>query len=224
MKQKHGGVVGTPLSATELYLAGGISGIANTIISGPMEHLRIRLQTQPHGQARLYSGPLDCMTKIVRQAGITGLYRGQSATIWRDFHNLGIWFTSYELFVGQVASIDAKARNDIAKWKFAVCGGLAGIVTWLLVQPLDVIKSRMQSDGFGDQQKYKNLRAVWATTLRNDGVRGLFHGLTPALLRAFPVSAGTFVTCVILFQVISDLHKLTSSQGGIRPFHTRLML
>src|SRR6266516_3472948 len=45
------------LSYSQLYAAGAFAGITNTFLSSPIEHVRIRLQTQPHA-ARLYSGPL----------------------------------------------------------------------------------------------------------------------------------------------------------------------
>ena len=38
----------TRLNFVEFFLAGSLAGVANTIISSPMEHIRIRMQTQPH--------------------------------------------------------------------------------------------------------------------------------------------------------------------------------
>ena len=42
-----------PLSYGQYYAAGAFAGIANTVLSSPIEHVRIRLQTQPHGAGRL---------------------------------------------------------------------------------------------------------------------------------------------------------------------------
>jgi solute carrier family 25 carnitine/acylcarnitine transporter 20/29 len=75
-----------------------------------------------------------------------------------------------------------------------MCGGLAGELLWLLSHPLDVIKSKMQSDGFSDAQKYRSIREAFEITWKTGGIKGLFEGLGPALLRAMPVSAGTFAT------------------------------
>ena len=52
------------LSYAQYYFAGAFAGVTNSVISGPIEHVRIRLQAQPHGAGRLYSGPLDCVRKI----------------------------------------------------------------------------------------------------------------------------------------------------------------
>ena len=68
------------LSYGQYYLAGAFAGVANSVISGPIEHVRIRLQTQPHGAARLYNGPLDCVRKLSAHEGVLkGLYRGEAS-------------------------------------------------------------------------------------------------------------------------------------------------
>ncbi|KAL0943909.1 mitochondrial carrier protein [Colletotrichum truncatum] len=185
----------SPLSLLDFYIAGAAAGVANSVVSGPIEHVRIRLQTQPSGPNRLYSGPWDCVRTINRQSGIKGLYRGQVVTLLREFHGYGIWFAAYEGLVRLVMEREGiKERNDVSSWKIAVCGGLAGEALWLGSHPLDVIKSKMQSDGFGKDQRYRTMRDAFRQTWREGRFRSLFRGLSPALLRAMPVSAGTFAT------------------------------
>ncbi|KAI2896884.1 hypothetical protein CBS76997_4839 [Aspergillus niger] len=191
------------LSLPQFYLAGGAAGVTNSIISGPVEHIRIRLQTQPHGAARLYSGPWDCARKIIRTAGPTGLYRGQVVTLFREFHGYGVWFAAYEGLLGILQHHEQKKRDELPNWQIAVCGGLAGEALWLLSHPLDVIKSKMQSDGFGSDRKYHSMGHAFKETWVVGGVRGLFQGLGPALLRAMPVSAGTFATVELVRKLLA---------------------
>ncbi|KAE8345724.1 hypothetical protein BDV24DRAFT_159055 [Aspergillus arachidicola] len=186
------------LSIPQYYLAGAGAGVATSIISGPVEHIRIRLQTQPHGAARIYNGPLDCAVKLIRNAGIAGIYRGQAVTLLREIHGYGVWFAAYEGLVGIAMDREQKKREELPSWQIALCGGLAGEALWLLSHPLDVIKSKMQSDGFGAEKKYRNMRDAFRHTWVTGGLRGLFYGLGPALLRAMPVSAGTFATVEVV--------------------------
>ncbi|RAH54647.1 mitochondrial carrier [Aspergillus piperis CBS 112811] len=187
----------------QYYLAGCFAGLTNSIISGPIEHIRIRLQTQPHGALALYTGPFDCARKIISQAGILrGLYRGQVATLIREGHGIGVWFASYEGFLGLAAQRQGKSREELPSWQIAVCGGLAGEMLWLLSHPVDVIKSKMQSDGFGEMQRYKGFREAVRMTWRGEGVGGLFFGIGPALARAMPVSAGTFAVVEVVRKVL----------------------
>ncbi|KAK5142999.1 hypothetical protein LTR04_002041 [Oleoguttula sp. CCFEE 6159] len=180
------------LSYTQYYLSGAFAGLANSVISGPIEHVRIRLQTQPHGAARLYSGPLDCIRKLSAHNGVAGLYRGEAVTILREAQAYGVWFLTFEYLMNADAARNDVARKDISTAKVALYGGLAGEALWLASYPFDVVKSKMQSDGFGAAQRYGGMRDCFAQTWRAEGFRGFWKGLAPTLLRAMPVSAGTF--------------------------------
>lgn len=85
-------------------------------------------------------------------------------------------------------------REEISTLKVAAYGGLAGEALWLSSYPFDVVKSKMQTDGFGAEQKYKSMRDCFAQTYRASGLAGFWKGIFPTLLRAMPVSAGTFAT------------------------------
>ncbi len=85
------------------------------------------------------------------------------------------------------------ARAEIPTWKVGLYGGLAGEALWLASYPLDVVKSKMQSDGFGKEMRYRNMSDCFRQTARVEGLAGFWRGIGPTLLRAMPVSAGTFV-------------------------------
>lgn len=91
-------------------------------------------------------------------------------------------------------------REDLPTWQIASCGVITGLVLWSVNYPFDVVKSKMQADGFGVADKrYVNMRDVVRRTWKVEGVRGFFRGLGPTLFRAVPVSGGTFVVYVSLF-------------------------
>jgi len=181
------------LSYGQYYLAGAFAGLSNTVLSTPIEHVRIRLQTQPHGAARLYSGPLDCIRKLSANAGVTnGLYRGTAVTILREAQAYGVWFLTYEFLMNADAKRNNIKREQISTPKVALYGGLAGEMLWLASYPFDVVKSKMQTDGFGEKARYKNMRDCFAQTFKAEGMYGFWRGIGPTLLRAMPVSAGTF--------------------------------
>ncbi|KAI0178339.1 mitochondrial carrier domain-containing protein [Pestalotiopsis sp. NC0098] len=195
---------GRDLSYAQYYYAGAFAGVANSVISGPIEHVRIRLQTQPHGAAALYSGPLDCVRKLSAHQGVLrGLYRGEAVTVVREAQAYGLWFMSFEYMMNSHAARNGMQRKDIPPYMVAFYGGLAGEALWLGSYPFDVIKSKMQTDGFGTTQKYKSMRDCFAQTYRAEGMRGFWKGLGPTLLRAMPVSAGTFATVELTLRAIS---------------------
>ncbi|KAI1346028.1 mitochondrial carrier domain-containing protein [Xylaria sp. FL0043] len=195
------------LSYGQYYAAGAFAGIANSIISGPIEHVRIRLQTQPHGAARLYSGPLDCVRKLSNPTTgggiLRGLYRGEAVTVIREAQAYGMWFLAFEWMMNADAARNGVSRNEVPAYKVALYGGLAGEALWLGSYPFDVVKSKMQTDGFGPDMRYKSMRDCFAQTWRAEGMRGFWKGVGPTLLRAMPVSAGTFAVVEATMRAIS---------------------
>ncbi|KAH6637788.1 mitochondrial carnitine/acylcarnitine carrier protein [Boeremia exigua] len=196
---------GSPaLSYTQYYAAGAFAGVANTALSSPIEHIRIRLQTQPSGSARLYTGPLDCVRKLAAHQGVLGgVYRGTAVTFLREAQAYGMWFTTFEYLMNADAARNGVKREDISTLKVAAYGGLAGEMLWISSYPFDVVKSKMQSDGFGGAQKYKSMRDCFAKVWAAEGARGFWKGIGPTLLRAMPVSAGTFATVEVTMRMIS---------------------
>ena len=167
--------------------------------------MRIRLQAQPHGAGRLYSGPLDCVRKLSSQGGgvLAGLYRGEAVTILREAQAYGVWFLAFEWLMNADAARNKMDRKEVPSYKVAFYGGLAGEALWLSSYPLDVVKSKMQTDGFGASQRYKTMRDCFAQTWRAEGMRGFWKGIGPTLLRAMPVSAGTFAVVEMTMRAIN---------------------
>ncbi|KAF1956557.1 mitochondrial carnitine/acylcarnitine carrier protein [Byssothecium circinans] len=192
------------LTYTQYYASGAFAGITNTVLSSPIEHIRIRLQTQPHGAGRLYNGPIDCIKKLSAHEGLLrGPYRGTAVTFLREAQAYGVWFTAFEYMMNKDAERNNIKRAEISTLKVALYGGLAGEALWLSSYPFDVVKSKMQSDGFGADQKYKSMRDCFAKTWRAEGMGGFWRGIGPTLLRAMPVSAGTFATVELTMRLIN---------------------
>jgi solute carrier family 25 (mitochondrial carnitine/acylcarnitine transporter), member 20/29 len=98
-RNEKAGHSSTGLSSGQFYLAGCAAGVANAVIActllnllgviiGPVELIRIRLQTQS-SKAKVYTGPIDCIRKIYKIGGMRALYRGLGPTIGREGHGNG---------------------------------------------------------------------------------------------------------------------------------------
>jgi solute carrier family 25 carnitine/acylcarnitine transporter 20/29 len=79
---------------------------------------------------------------------------------------------------------------------------MAGIAMWTIAIPPDVIKSRLQSAPRGT---YTGSLDVLRKTLAHDGASALFKGLGPALLRAFPANAATFLGYEVSLKIMNML-------------------
>lgn len=69
-------------------------------------------------------------------------------------------------------------------------GGIAGVINWTAVLPIDTIKTRFQVAPPGAYPT--GLRGVARDLIAREGVRGLFRGLGAANTRAFPAAAAQF--------------------------------
>lgn len=67
-------------------------------------------------------------------------------------------------------------KRPIPPYVKALSGSLGGIVEATCLQPIDVIKTRLQLDRTGS---YKGIIHCGATVSRTEGVRALWKGLTP---------------------------------------------
>ncbi|CAD6455546.1 5f07df2d-2d57-4dcb-b826-5f771bb5f880-CDS [Sclerotinia trifoliorum] len=195
-----------PLSST--FLAGTIGGLCSSIISTPTELIKCRTQ--------LSSPPLSSLTiarSILSTTGVRGLYFGGVVTALRDSIGYGFYFWSYELssrlyssyflspsLASQGLENDTSSRDEAIK--ILLCGGVAGVITWASVFPLDVVKTRLQAQILpsasvletsplllGIPQKRKGALEIAKLAYRNEGMGVFFRGLGVCSLRAFIVNA-----------------------------------
>uniref|UniRef100_A0A8I5YBI3 Mitochondrial 2-oxoglutarate/malate carrier protein n=1 Tax=Rattus norvegicus TaxID=10116 RepID=A0A8I5YBI3_RAT len=79
--------------------------------------------------------------------------------------------------------MDGKPRTSPKSVKF-LFGGLAGMGATVFVQPLDLVKNRMQLSGEGAKtREYKTSFHALTSILKAEGLRGIYTGLSAGLLR-----------------------------------------
>ena len=71
-------------------------------------------------------------------------------------------------------------------------GGMAGIFSWIFTYPQDVIKSRLQADGWGRGQQYQGALHCLRASVGFEGWSCLTRGVGSTVIRAFPMNAVTF--------------------------------
>ncbi|KAK7743110.1 hypothetical protein SLS53_004195 [Cytospora paraplurivora] len=138
------------------FLTSGFLGdLAASIVYVPSEVLKTRLQLQgrynnPYFHSGYnYRGTRDAARTIVRAEGYSALFSGYQATLFRDLPFSALQFMFWEQF--QAWAREWKGSRDIGTpLEFltgAAGGGLAGAMTC----PLDVVKTRLQTQGPRDR-------------------------------------------------------------------------
>ncbi|KIK41257.1 hypothetical protein CY34DRAFT_806291 [Suillus luteus UH-Slu-Lm8-n1] len=190
----EGGEEGKMLGGGQLVIAGVAAGLANGVVSGPVEHIRIRLQTQSNTNP-MYKGPFNAMKQIVSQYGIAGLFKGQAVTFLREATGYGVYFLAYEKLVQREMTQKGIRRDQINPMNSVLYGATAGYALWAVIYPIDMIKSRMQTDGFTPStgQKYASARDCVRKVWRTEGIGAFTRGLGPTLIRSPFANGATFL-------------------------------
>ncbi|PFX20255.1 mitochondrial basic amino acids transporter-like isoform X1 [Stylophora pistillata] len=179
---------------SHVCFAAAASGAAQLWVVGPMELIKIKLQLQTegkHSKSSHYRGAMDCIRKIYKTAGSRGLFQGATPLIFRDIPGFVVYFASYEILLDALSQ--RKSTTDTQPLVTMLAGGLAGMIGWFSTFPFDGIKTRMQADGNKGLFTYKGTVDCFLQTYRAGGVKSLFAGVGPCLLRAFPHNAVVFV-------------------------------
>jgi len=191
------------LSTTEVTAAGFFSAIPTTLITAPVERAKVLLQVQGQGTAKgkQYTGMFDVAKGLYKEGGIRSIFRGTFATLARDGPGSAAYFAAYEVAKKKLTPV-GKAPGDLSLGAVVMAGGLAGVAMWSIAIPPDVIKSRLQSAPHGT---YTGFVDCTRKTIAADGISALWKGFVPAMGRAFPANAATFVGVEFSRQALDKL-------------------
>ncbi|KAK6518661.1 carnitine transporter [Arthrobotrys conoides] len=174
------------LSIAQISAAGFFSAIPMTLITAPFERVKVLLQIQGQSSGpKKYANGLDVVRQLYAEGGLRSVFRGSFATLARDGPGSAAYFAAYEYTKRALTPPDSK---DLSLPAIIAAGGAAGIAMWISIFPVDTVKSRLQS-----AEGKVTVGGVVREIYGKGGVKAFFPGLTPALLRAVPANAATFV-------------------------------
>ncbi|CAF3369090.1 unnamed protein product [Rotaria socialis] len=172
---------------------GFVSGVTGTIAGYPFDTVKVRLQTQTLNH-RLYSGSLDCFIKIAKQESILGFYKGMASPMFGVAIINGIVFSIQNISKGLF-------DNPDTYFSLAVTGAIAGCVQSFICSPIELVKTRLQMQGIGQQRKlfalsthlYKDpIDCIKESYIRQGFQYGVMRGLSMTLARDIPLFAANF--------------------------------
>ncbi|KAL4574243.1 hypothetical protein LXL04_021070 [Taraxacum kok-saghyz] len=164
-------------------------------------------------------------TDIVRNEGVTGLYRGLSPALIRHIFYTPIRTVGYEQLRHAFLTDDSQSLSLPSK---ALIGGLSGVIAQVVASPADLVKVRMQADGQKVNQglppRYKTPLNAFHKIIKTEGFSGLWRGVIPNIQRAFLVNMGELAcydhakTFIIQNKIANDniyAHTLASMMSGL---------
>ncbi len=192
--------------AYSIAVSSAVASLVQSPLCSVMELMKLQLQVQ--GIRQTYharrTGPLHIALLIYRQKGIRGFGKGMAVTYARDVVGYVPYFLAYEALCQSFAS-DETRMDKLSALPLIVSGGVAGMITWACCYPLDVVKSRLQTDGVGGgPAQYRGVVDCFKKSYSIGGWRVFWNGLGVTLLRAFPVNAATFYAVTFVVRLFNN--------------------
>ncbi|KAJ7127092.1 citrate transporter [Mycena epipterygia] len=189
------------VSAPRSLLAGLGAGMMEAIFAvTPSETIKTKLIDDAKRPNPQYRGLIHGTASIVRQEGISGIYRGLFPVMMRQGANSAVRFTTYSTLKQFVQGAARPGQTLPSTITFGI-GAIAGLVTVYTTMPLDVIKTRMQS--LEARAQYRNSFHCAYRIFTEDGILRFWTGTTPRLTRLVISGGLTFTVYENIIRLIS---------------------
>ncbi|WPH01994.1 mitochondrial oxaloacetate transport protein [Acrodontium crateriforme] len=224
------------------FIAGGIAACGAVTVTHSFETVKIRLQLQGELQAkgdapRMYKGVLHGARVIYTNEGMKGLLRGLSCGYIYQMTLNGCRLGFYDPIRTSINSlilrrdISHMSDPDIKQYQSLpiniIAGASSGILGAAAGSPFFLVKTRLQSYSpflpVGTQHQYRNAWDGLSQIYRAEGMKGLYRGIGPAMVRTgfgSSVQLPTYFLAKRRLQSWFDLkdgpalHLLSSSASG----------
>jgi len=206
----------------DLLLGGTLGATAKTVMA-PVERVKLLMQTQDSnpavlsGQVQRYKGIGDCFKRVQAEQGLKAFWRGNLVNCLRYAPQQG----SALAFNDMLNDMFPNYNTNTDFWKsFGVklaSGGLAGAIANTICYPFDFARTRLASDLAKGNPLFKGIWDCIYTTLRNQGITGLYTGWTVTCMGAFVYRAGQ-LGCFKQIQELNPWQKDKGTLGAVSSF------
>ncbi|XP_012063650.1 PREDICTED: mitochondrial ornithine transporter 1 [Atta cephalotes] len=177
------------------FVAGSLGGVALVYVGQPLDTVKVKMQTFPS----MYKNMVNCFLRTLRTDGIArGLYAGTIPAVVANVAENSVLFAAYGGCQKAIAHLSGvQSVKELNSFSNAWAGFFAAFFSSLTLCPTELIKCKLQAMREVEQTqmatttgKSTKLRiGPWSLTrqvLREQGVRGLFTGLSSTIAREMP--------------------------------------
>ncbi|XP_068668451.1 mitochondrial succinate-fumarate transporter 1-like [Aristolochia californica] len=161
-------------------ISGSLGGVVEACCLQPIDVIKTRLQLDRSGT---YKGILHCGTTVTRTEGVRALWKGLTPFATHLTLKYTLRMGSNAVF--QSAFKDPKTGTISNRGRMAAGFGAGVLEALVIVTPFEVVKIRLQQQkGLSPELlKYKGPIHCARTIIREEGLRGLWAGAAPTVMR-----------------------------------------
>jgi hypothetical protein len=176
-------------------VATALAGVSATFAADglmcPMDVVKQRLQLAPAGT---YASVLHCIRRVHGEHGVAAFFAGFRATILMNVPFTAVYFSGYESAKKLIVDWRGIDERQFTPSSHCAAGALAGGLAAAASNPLDVARTRLQTQGEVGARRYKGLRHALLSIKLEEGWKGLFRGVRPRVVFHMPAAAVCWTT------------------------------
>lgn len=116
-----------------------------------------------------------------------GFYKGLSTPLFGAMFENSILFVTYNFIKKQVKINENPTLKDPnPMWKYAISGGISGIIAAFILTPLELVKCNLQVQNSSVGPIFKGPFEFIVYKVKSEGLKGLWKGNISCLLREIP--------------------------------------
>ncbi|XP_016417085.1 calcium-binding mitochondrial carrier protein SCaMC-3 isoform X2 [Sinocyclocheilus rhinocerous] len=172
-KEKQSGFVWRQL------MAGAVAGSVSRTGTAPLDRLKVFLQV--HGQSSDKGNVWRGLRAMVKEGGLTALWRGNGINVLKIAPETAIKFLAYEQIKRLMRG--SKEGGTLKVQERFVAGSLAGAMAQTVIYPMEVLKTRLTLRKTG---QYSSVADCAKQILQKEGVLAFYKGYLPNMLGIIP--------------------------------------
>ncbi|KAF1946322.1 mitochondrial deoxynucleotide carrier [Clathrospora elynae] len=180
-------------SQRQVVIAGAVAGLVSRFVIAPLDVIKIRLQLQIHSlsdppsvrnvHGPVYKGTLGTLRQILRQEGVTGLWKGNIPAELMYLMYGSAQFSAYTYMSHLLDAIPAPYTLPSSASNF-ISGATAGAAATTATYPLDLLRTRFAAQG--TDRVYTSILASVKHIAQHEGPTGFFRGLGAGVSQIVP--------------------------------------
>jgi solute carrier family 25 protein 34/35 len=186
---------GQTIKFVKKLFCGGTAGVMGACLGSPLFLVKTRMQVQSNaisvGEQYRYNNMFSALREIYKSGGFGGLYTGVRAAALRVAMGSSVQLATYDTTKNAIVKFAGLSDDQVLTHLYA--SFMCSIVVCLVMNPFDVISTRLYMQRSGDQQKYTGVLDCLVKTLKTEGPRGAYKGALAQYSRIAPHTVLTFI-------------------------------
>jgi len=202
--------------ASDLLIGGSIGAVAKTVMA-PVERIKLLLQTQDSnpdvisGKVKRFDSIGECFSRVKSEQGVAAFWRGNLVNCLRYAPQQGSALAFNDAINNYMPNYDTKKDFWKSFGSKLFAGGAAGAVANTICYPFDYARTRLASDVKKGGGQFKGITDCLVTTVKTQGLTGLYTGWSVTVAGAFVYRAGQ-LGC---FKQIQDMNPYKKDKGAL---------